>query len=70
MGGFDVRMGVGHKNGGGSVEVSAMVDTGATDTVLPPSILRKVGVEVEARRRFILAAAAMWSWGLVRRVYP
>ena len=51
-----VKIGVrGGKNGGGSVEASAMVDTGATDTVLPPSILRRVGVEVEARRRFTLA---------------
>ena len=55
MGVFEVKIGVRGKNGGGSVEASAMVDTGATDTVLPPSILRKVGVEVEARRRFILA---------------
>ena len=55
MGVFEVKVGVRSKDGGGRVEVSAMVDTGATDTVLPPSILRKVGVEVEARRRFILA---------------
>ena len=55
MGIFEVKVGVRGKSGGSRVEVSAMVDTGATDTVLPPSILRKVGVEVEARRRFILA---------------
>ena len=55
MGIFEVKVGVRGKSGDGRVEALAMVDTGATDTVLPPSILRKVGVEVEARRRFTLA---------------
>ncbi len=55
MGIFEVSLGVRGKNGGGPVEVLAMVDTGATDTVIPPSILMEVGVEVEARRRFTLA---------------
>ena len=53
MGVFEVGVGVRGKNGG--VELLAMVDTGATDTVIPPSILMEVGVEVEARRRFTLA---------------
>ncbi len=55
MGVFEVTMRVRSKNGGGSVDVVAMVDTGATDTVLPPSVLREIGVEVEAQRNFSLA---------------
>ena len=55
MGVFEVKIGVKGKNGGGRAEVVAMVDTGATDTVIPPSILMEVGVEAEARRRFTLA---------------
>ena len=55
MGIFEVSLGVRGKNGGGGVELLAMVDTGATDTVIPPSILMEVGVEVEAQRRFTLA---------------
>ena len=41
MAAFEVNVGVRGKSGGDRVEVSAMVDTGATDTVLSPSILRK-----------------------------
>ena len=67
---FGVNVGVRGKSGGSRLEAMAMVDTGATDTVLPPSVLRRVGVEVEVGRRFTLPMAAMWSWGLVRRVYP
>ena len=52
---FEVKVGVRGKSGGDLVEVSAMVDTGATDTVLPPSVLRRVSVEAQARRRFTLA---------------
>lgn len=55
MGVFEINMGVRGKNGGGRVEVLALVDTGATDTVLPPSVLKEIGVEVEARRNFSLA---------------
>ena len=55
MSAFEVRVGVKGKNGGGGVELLAMVDTGATDTVTPSSVLAEVGVEVEARRRFTLA---------------
>ena len=55
MGAFAVKIGVRGKNGGGRVETQATVDTGATDTVLPPSMLKGMGVEVEARRHFTLA---------------
>jgi clan AA aspartic protease len=34
---------------------SALVDTGATDTFLPASILRKLGIEPSARRSYELA---------------
>ena len=55
MGVSEVSLGVRGKNGGGGVELLAMVDTGATDTVLPSYVLAEVGVEVEERRGFTLA---------------
>ena len=64
MGVFEVEVGVRGKNGGGPVEVLALVDTGATDTVIPPSKLMEVGVEVEARRRFTLADGSQVELGV------
>ncbi len=64
MGVFEVSVVVRSKNGGGRVEVVAMVDTGATDTVLPPSILAEAGVEVEEQRHFILADGSRVELGV------
>ena len=40
---------------GRSVEVEAMVDTGALYTMLPARTLRELGVEPTASRRFLIA---------------
>ena len=42
---FEVSVRVGHMMYGDMVAVTALVDTGATDTVLPASLLRQLGVE-------------------------
>ena len=64
MGAVEVSLGVSGKNGSGRVELVAMVDTGATDTVLPSFVLEEVGVEVEARRRFTLADGSQVELGV------
>ncbi len=46
MGIFYARIGVSNGNGGGTEWVDALVDTGATYTVLPASLLRdRIGVQ-------------------------
>ncbi len=49
MGTFEVTIGVGHMTYGDMVEVSALVDTGATDTVLPASLLEQLQVRPHAK---------------------
>ena len=55
MGTFSVQLLVGNLNGGRSVPVDALVDTGATYTTLPASILTGSGVQVLESRRFEMA---------------
>ena len=45
MGTFEVPIQVGHMHYGDMVEVSALVDTGATDAVLPASLLEQLRVQ-------------------------
>jgi predicted aspartyl protease len=55
MGTFSVDLDV---SGPGSLEsetVRALVDTGATYTVLPESLLRRLGVEPHTRAEFLMA---------------
>ena len=44
MGKFSVTVGVGHPQGGDLAEVSAMVDTGATHSMIPESLLTQLQV--------------------------
>ena len=56
MGTFEARIGVSDGNGGSTQWVDALVDTGATWTVLPESILRDhVGVQPKDHREFTFA---------------
>ncbi len=56
MGAFTVRIGVSNGNGGATQWVEALVDTGATFTVLPASVLReRVGVQPAGQMRFTFA---------------
>ncbi len=42
-------------NGEGSLDIDAIVDTGAFMTTLPESLLRQVGVEPVGKRQFVIA---------------
>lgn len=56
MGTFSVRIQVGDSEGSQYVEVDALVDTGASDTVLPQDTLRDLGVTPVDRFAYSLAA--------------
>jgi len=55
MGTFKAHMGVSDGNGGPTQWVDALVDTGATYTVLPDSVLRACGVYPKEHLLFALA---------------
>ena len=55
MGTFSVTLGVADPQGRRYEEVEAMVDSGATYTVLPASILEGLGVTPHESRMFVLA---------------
>ena len=55
MGTFSIPVQVGDLNGRQFVEVEAMVDTGASDTMVPRSILTQLGIEAMERYEFQLA---------------
>ncbi len=55
MGTFTVEVQVSDLSGRGSVEVDALVDTGATYTALPINLMAQFGVEQEDVRQFELA---------------
>lgn len=50
---------VGNQQGGGLVEVEALVDTGALDTMIPASLLIDLGVQVLTSYNYILADGRM-----------
>ena len=59
MGTFTARLGVSNGNGGSTQWVEALVDTGATYTVLPASMLRQhVGVQPTENLEFTFATGA------------
>ncbi len=55
MGTFSVPLEVGNLAGGNLVQIDALVDTGATYTVLGGDLLERLGVEPVDRRSFQLA---------------
>ena len=62
MGTFEARIGVSDGNGGTTRWVEALVDTGATYTVLPDSMLREqVGVEPREHLEFTFADGRLAS---------
>ena len=52
MGTFSVDVEIGDPDGREFVVVNALVDTGATYSAVPGSLLRRLGVEPRATRRF------------------
>ena len=55
MGTFSWPIRISSMDGQQSRDVEAMVDTGASFTVLPSNLLREIGVEASGKRRFLLA---------------
>lgn len=55
MGTFSVDVEIGDPDGREFVVVNALVDTGATYSAVPASLLRRLGVQPRATRRFSLA---------------
>ncbi len=64
MGEFLQTMQVSGLNGGPSIEVRALVDTGATYTVLPGSMLRELGVTPDSTMDFELGDRRMNSYNV------
>ena len=55
MGIFYVDLEIGDPSGRSFETVEALVDTGASYTVMPPSLLGRLGVVPHSRKRFVLA---------------
>ena len=55
MGTFKARIGVSDGNGGPTEWVEALVDTGATWTVLPHSMLERIGIYPDTKMTFTYA---------------
>ncbi len=55
MGLFNVRVRVKSLAGRSEASVNALVDTGASLSVIPGGVLKKLGVERRWRRKFVLA---------------
>ena len=55
MGTFNVRLGVSDGNGGPTEWVDAVVDTGASFTVLPESLCLRLGLQPKKRLEFTFA---------------
>ena len=64
MGIFSVRVEVGDPEGSRFERVEALVDTGATFTILPASILHRLGVEPHERGSFELADGSLREFSI------
>ena len=70
MGAFHETIGLAARPGGPPEEIAALVDTGATYTLVPAPILRRLGVEPIGRQTFLIADGSRVErevgWLLVR----
>ena len=64
MGTFRVEIGVGHPLGGDFTPASALVDTGATHSMLPGSLLTSLGLTPSRRRGFQIANGSRAEYGV------
>ena len=64
MGTFQVEVGVGNPVGGDLRVVSALVDTGATHSMMPASLLGGLSMVPSRRRRFRLADGSGPEYGV------
>ena len=64
MGRFQVNISVGHPRGGDLIDVEAVVDTGATHTVLPQSLLDQLHVEPLDHRDVVMPDRSIRNMGI------
>ena len=64
MGVFKVDIGVGHPDGGDLAPVTATVDTGASHSMMPDSLLAGLGMTPIERDEYILADGSIVEYGL------
>ena len=64
MGTFEVKIGVGHPHGGDMHPVSALVDTGATYSMIPESLLSRLRLAPSEQIRFRLANGGHVEYGI------
>ena len=64
MGTFRVEVGVGHPHGGDFTPVSALVDTGATHSMMPGSLLTALSLAPSRRRGFRIANGSRAEYGV------
>ena len=64
MGTFRVELEVGDPRGQNYQVIEAMVDSGATYTTLPESLLRSLGVEPLSNRTFVIADGSQIQRGI------
>ena len=61
---FEVRLQIGNPETREFADVNALVDTGATYTWLPSTLLRSLGIEPEEQREFVLANGDRVTYGI------
>ena len=59
---FEVEVGIGRHFGGPAVQVQALVDTGAFNSMMPASLLSRLGVTPTERRKYALADNSEVEW--------
>ncbi len=64
MGAFEAKVAVGRDRTGPFREVTALVDSGVTYSMLPSALLRELGVEPSLEREFTLADGRKQRMGL------
>jgi len=59
---FEVEVGIGRHFGGPVIQVQALVDTGAFNSIMPASLLRRLGITPTERRKYALAGNSEVEW--------
>ena len=64
MGTFNVQVGIGHPGGGDLFPVSAMVDTGATHSMMPESLMARLRIPPLRTSRYGIADGSLVEYGV------
>ena len=59
---FEVEVGIGRHFAGPVVQVQALVDTGAFNSMMPASLLHRLGISPTERRKYALADNSEIEW--------